>query len=169
MSTDGPPLAYAALRQRAFDLLAREPRVVEDALLAHVYGAPVPGPLRPRLVLPLAEDPRLTRDEEGYWSLGGAGRALSSPLDTLDLVALAVVPAGPRPTRDRLLALAAVQTRGPAVQAAFVALLNPGTRVPRYAAERAGVERSVFDHAPPFEQVAKKCSACECGSMWFRK
>src|SRR5262245_14245260 len=142
--------AALELRERAFRFIAQHDRVSEEAVLAHVYGGALPGGLRAKLATPLLADARLERDADGLWSVRVTSEKLSS---AIAFTALVVVPSGPNPTRARLVRLVALHVEGEQVVARFDATLNPGRRVPRYVADRVGVEVEALNGLPSFGDV----------------
>jgi hypothetical protein len=143
-----PPLA---LRDRAYAFLVERGSASDDELLRHVFGGTPPPGVRERLLEPLLDDPRLQRTHGG-WSLRSADT--ERDVRNVCVTALAIAATGPRPTRHRLLGLAALHLDQGQVMARFTAAFNPGTRVPVYVAERARLEHAVIDELPSFESVA---------------
>jgi DNA polymerase III epsilon subunit-like protein len=149
---DGVEAGFAALelRERAFRFIEQHHRVSEEAVLAHVYGGALPSGLRGKLAAPLLADARLERDADGLWSVRLASKNLGS---ATTFTALVVVPSGPNPTRARLVRLVAFHVQDEHVVAHFDATLNPGRRVPRYVADRVGVEVETLNGLPSFADV----------------
>jgi DNA polymerase III epsilon subunit-like protein len=146
--------AFAALelRDRAYRFVAERGAAAEEDVLTHVYGGAMPAALRARLAAPLLADARLERDADGRWRARRTPAQISaSPAFT----ALALVATGPRPGRGRLVRLTALHVRGDEVVERFDATLNPQRRVPRYVAERAGVEPEVLNAQPLFADVVE--------------
>jgi len=144
--------SFAALElcDRAFRFVAERGLVSEPEMLAHVYGGAIPGALSTRLAAPLLTDGRLARAADGTWSLTASPQA-----DAQDptFTALALVATGPTPGRARLVRVAAAHVVGKRVVERFDVTLNPRRRVPRYVAERVGVEPEVLDSQPDFADV----------------
>ncbi|MBV8717370.1 MAG: hypothetical protein JOZ65_20090 [Chloroflexi bacterium] len=136
-----------ALRDRAVALLTTSGTVDEEVLLAHVYGGAPPVALRPRFTAPLLEDERLERNPDGRWSLRHAAAIAS------EFSALALVATGPTPGRGQLVRVTALRVAGDQVVERFDLVLNPQKRVPRYVAERAGVDPEVLNDQPTFGNV----------------
>ena len=124
--------------------------VSEDALLEHVYGGAIPAALRSRMAAPLLADGRLERDNDGRWS---ARRAATPSSATTAFTALAVVATGPTPGRARVVRVSAHHVAGERVVERFDALVNPGRRVAKYVAKRAGVEPEVLDGQATFDEI----------------
>ena len=144
---------FLALRDRAYSLVqAAGGSVAETDLLAHVYGGHAPAALRDRLAAPLLGDPRLERESDGRWSLTSArARSAQVALRGEAVTALALTTTGANPARGRVLRIAALHVIGTQVVERFSAVLNPGRRVPRYAAERAGHAPEGFEALPAFD------------------
>lgn len=141
------------LRDRAYALLrSGEPQSTE-AMLAYVYGGAPPVALQARLLAPLADDPRLARTADGRWTIARAAD------DSATFTALALTTSGPRPERARIVRIAALHVAGDAVVERFSATVNPAVRVPRYVAERAGLEAAQLEDLPPFESIVADLEA----------
>jgi len=138
---------FLALRDRAYAFLAEHGPADEPTLLAHVYGGPAPLALGPKLAAPLAGDPRLQRDPDGTWSVGGQTQASAS------FTALALVVTGPTPGRGRIVRVSARCIQHGQTLERFEVTVNPGKRVPRYVAARLGLEPAALDDLPPFVDV----------------
>src|SRR5437879_203544 len=138
---------FLALRDRAYGLLVGREAVAEEILLAHVYGGPAPAALRGKLAAPLLGDPRLERRSDGSWTITG-GSVERDAFTTLALVAT-----GPTPSRARIVRLCAHHVEHGETSERFDVTLNPGKRVPRYVAERLGLEPALLDDLPPFADV----------------
>jgi DNA polymerase III epsilon subunit-like protein len=138
------------LRDRAYRFIAERGAVTEEDVLRHVYGGAMPTALRARLAAPLLADGRLERDANGRWRVRNAPAEIgASPAFT----ALALVASGPSPGRGRLVRITALHVAGQQVVERFDVLLNPQRRVPRYVAERAGVEPEVLNAQALFADV----------------
>jgi DNA polymerase III epsilon subunit-like protein len=143
--------AALALSDRAVRFVTdRGGSVVEDALLAHVYGGTIPSALRSSMAAPLLADGRLERHADGRWRMRQASSLSNAERE---FTALAIVASGPTPGRARLVRISALHVKSDTVVQRFDALLNPERHVPRYVAERAGVEREVLDGQPAFDAV----------------
>ena len=143
-----PEFAALELRDRAVRFIAERGAVNEDEVLQHVYGGPAPEAVRARLAAPLRADPRLERLPEGAWRLRDRAEPASPAF-----VALALAATGPTPARARVVRVCALQVRSRDVVGRFDATLNPERRVPRYVAERAGVEADVLNDQALFTGV----------------
>jgi DNA polymerase III epsilon subunit-like protein len=144
--------AFTALElcDRAYRFVAERGVAAEEEVLAHVFGGAMPVALRTRLAAPLLADPRLDRDATGHWRARSAPAELgASPAFT----ALALVASGPSPGRGRLVRLTALHVGAEEVIERFDATLNPQRHVPRYVAERAGVESEVLNAQPLFGDI----------------
>src|SRR6185437_4453328 len=87
-------------------------------------------------------------------------RASAAPTRTPEaFTALSVVGSGPNPTRARVVRLVALHVENGAVQARFDVTLDPGRRVPRYAADRAGLEPEAFEGLPSFATILDDLAA----------
>src|SRR6266536_2698376 len=133
-----PESPFLALRERAVAFLKSAKVANEDALLGHVYGGAPPAALRERLLEPLRDDPRLHQLADGQWTLRAVSGRHVSVADA-ELTALAVTTTGSRPSRARVVRIAALHVQDGDVIERFSALVNPGRRVPRYVLARAGV------------------------------
>jgi DNA polymerase III epsilon subunit-like protein len=143
--------AALALSDRAVRFLAeRGDGIGDEELLAHVYGGAIPAALRTRMAAPLLADGRLERAADGRWRQ----RTTPQPAGAVQVfTALALAATGPTPGRARLVRICALHVAAETVVERFDALLNPGRRVPLYAAQRAGVEPEVLDGQPTFDQI----------------
>jgi DNA polymerase III epsilon subunit-like protein len=143
----GDAAGFLALRDRAFAFLVGRDPVEERLLLAHVYGGAAPAALRASLATPLLGDPRLERRPDGSWAIAGAA------VEPDSFTALALVATGPTPGRARIVRLCACHIQHSESLERFDVTLNPGKRVPRYAAERVGLEPAMLEDLPPFADV----------------
>jgi DNA polymerase III epsilon subunit-like protein len=141
---------FLALRDRAYAFLARAGDTTEDELLAHVYGGLPTPTLREQLAAPLAADPRIHRDEDGRWRL--VGQPKPDPV-SLAFTSLALLATGPSPDRGRLVQVTALHLQDGNTVERFSATVHPGKRVPRYVAERLGLDTAVLDDLPPFGAI----------------
>ena len=145
-----PEFAPLALQDRAARFLADREVASEDELLAHVFGGPPPAALRARLAAPLLSDPRLERRADGLWTL--RGRPGTEPTARA-FTALAVVASGPSPPRARLVHVSAAHVLNGEVIERFSATLNPQRRVPRYVADRLGMDTDALESQPDFAHI----------------
>src|SRR6266568_5015947 len=141
---------FLALQDRAYAFLARSGTVTEDALLAHVYGGPPPPALREHLAAPLTGDPRIQRRADGRWGL--VGKPAPDPVG-LAFTSLALLATGPRPQRGRLVHVTALHVQDGHTIERFSATVQPGKRVPRYVAERLGLDTALLDDLQPFATI----------------
>jgi DNA polymerase III epsilon subunit-like protein len=142
---------FLALRDRAYAFLARAGRVTEEALLAHVYGGLPPPALRAQLAAPLIDDPRIQRRADGRWGL--VGKPAPDPV-SLAFTSLALLATGPNPERGRLVHVTALHVRDGNTVERFSATVHPGKSVPRYVAQRLGLDTALLDDLPPFGTIA---------------
>ncbi len=150
MSTASPNSAgLMVLRERAHALVLERGQVAEDELLAHVYGAAVSDSLAGLLRAPLSADSRLTRLADGTWTLAAKARPQSGP-GSVAFTALVVVADGPRPGRSAVLAVAARAVEPNREPVDFSVHFRPRRRVPRYVAERLGLDPETLREAPTF-------------------
>jgi hypothetical protein len=152
MTAGQPEQGFAALelRDRAVRFLSDREAATEDDVLAHVFGGPAPAALHARLAAPLLADPRLERRTDGSWTLR-AQRAREAA--DVAFTALALVATGPSPGRARVVRVCALHVERDHVLERFDATFNPGKRVPRYVAERIGLEPDVLDSLGSFGGV----------------
>src|SRR5260370_27360678 len=141
---------FLALQDRAYAFLAQAGDVTEDALLAHVYGGRPPPALRTRLAAPLTGDPRIQRREDGRWGL--VGKPAADPV-CLAFTSLALLATGPSPERGRLVHVTALHVQDGDIVERFSATVHPGKRVPRYVAERLGLDTALLDDLQPFASI----------------
>ena len=144
-----PEFAALELRDLAVRFITQRGTVTEEEVLEHVYGGVAPAALRARLAAPLLADPRLERLPDGSWTLRGRRASVPSRM----FVALALAATGPTPARAALVRVCALRVREGEIGGRFDAMLKPGRRVPRYVAERAGVDSDVLDEQPAFADV----------------
>ncbi|HEX8966730.1 MAG TPA: hypothetical protein VF937_02550, partial [Chloroflexota bacterium] len=138
------------LRERAVRFVASRGTATEDEILAHVYGGLAPAVLRARLAAPLLADPRLQHQSDGRWTMRDHA---SDESPGTAFTALAVVATGPTPGRGRPVHISALHVRATGVLGRFEATLNPHARMPRYVAQRLGLEAEVLDGQPDFEAI----------------
>jgi DNA polymerase III epsilon subunit-like protein len=141
---------FLALRDRAYAFVARAGHVTEEALLAHVYGGLPPPALRAQLAAPLSGDPRIQRRADGRWGL--VGKPAPDPV-SLAFTSLALLATGPNPERGRLVHVTALHVQGGNTVERFSATVHPGKRVPRYVAQRLGLDTALLDDLPPFGTI----------------
>jgi DNA polymerase III epsilon subunit-like protein len=141
---------FLTLRDRAYALLVAQSNVSEQALLEHVYGGVAPPALRAQLVAPLRGDPRFEQSVDGSWRLI---RGIDHSADVREYTALALAATGPSPARGRIVCVAALSVSEGAVVERFMATVRPDRRVPRYVADRLGLDPAVLDSLRPFGDV----------------
>lgn len=147
---------FLALGDRALALLAVRETVSDEELLEHVYGGKLPPGVRGRLLEPLLAESRIQRGADGRWRALGEGRPARShrlPLPDAPLTVVALAATGPRPQRSRLLAVSAHHLDAGEIVERFSATLNPGSRVPGYVLQRAGLAPNVLDSLPALVEV----------------
>ena len=141
---------FLALRDKAYALLCERGALDEGELLRHVYGGAAPDALRSRLSAPLLEDARFARDPQGTWRVIEAA-APAAGLSAFTALALATT--GPSPARARIVCVAALHATDGTVDERFMATVHPGVRVPRYVADRLGLDPAVLDRLRPFTVI----------------
>lgn len=160
MMTEEPPQSeerYGALCERALDFVSSRGGVVhEDMLITHVFGnTGTPGLWRPLLRTVLSADERLVFHANGEWGIPSL--AFSNPADALlldEFVALDVETTGLKPSRQRIIEIAAIRYRGGQIERSFETLLNPGREIPEFISKLTTITNEHVREAPIFEQVA---------------
>lgn len=142
--------AALALRDRAYHFVLERGSASEEEVLAHVYGGSAPAALRSRLAEPLLADGRLERRADGRWT---ARVAAAEAIPEQAFTALAVAATSATVSRARLVRLFALHVAHGQIVERFDVVLNPQRRVPRYVAERAGIDPEVLDAQPDFAAV----------------
>ena len=148
---------YGALCERALEFVRSRGGVVhEDMLITHVFGnTGTPGLWRPLLRNLLSTEERLVFHANGEWGISSMGpvNATGSPL--LDeFVALDVETTGLKPSRQRIIEIAAIRYRGGQVERSLETLLNPGRAIPEFISKLTTITNEHVREAPAFDQVA---------------
>ncbi len=157
MQGDSEVGRYAFLqgRAKAF-LIAGGGAAGEDALIRHVFGSGPPALWRPLLHQMLAASDAFELRADGHWALPGfAPPAADAPLlgDT-PYVVLDVETTGLKPSRQRIIEIAALRVRGGREEGLFSTLLQPDLRVPDYIAGLTGITQAMLEDAPRFAAIA---------------
>ena len=172
--------AYPSLVEKALRYLERRAEASEGELCAYLFGLPpklLAGPALEKWSRLLRDclggDRRLVSPSPGRWALRAA---IATPepgagsLDALEIVAIAVAADGPRPWRDRIVGVAALQSGGTAARGAralgrttvgtlvlgrWESVTRPETprRLPAYLRE-LGLGPASLEEAPTFAEVA---------------
>lgn len=154
---------YAALNERAITFLERQGGSAhEDALIAFVFGrSAAPALWRTLLQTALAGEPRLTYALDGRWLLvRDATRNVESTDSLLPrFVAVDVETTGLKPSRQRIIEVAAVRYEHGAETARFDRLVNPGTRIPEYISKLTGIRDDDVVNEPGFAALASEIFA----------
>lgn len=137
-----------ALCDRAYEALGSCEPLDEETLLAHVYGGVPPPAVRPQLLQPLLNDPRLERDANGSWFRRGAA---DSHADELTVLALATT--GPTPGRGRIVHISALHVSGETVVRRFSTTVRPERRVPGYVSTRLHLDPAVLNDLQPLDTL----------------
>lgn len=148
----GGRYAFLHGRAKAF-LLDQGGAAHEDALIRHVFGSGgAPALWRPLLRQLLGAPESFDLRPDGYWCLLGyappAGEA--TPLGDLPYVVVDVETTGLKPTRQRVIEVAAVRVRGGREEAVFSSLLQPDRRLPDYVAGLTKISQAMLEEAPRF-------------------
>lgn len=165
---NGNSSRYAFLqgRAKAF-LMANDGASHEDALIRHVFGSGGPPALwRPLLRQMLGQAGALAGDTgapfgtfelrpDGYWCLPGfAPPTAETPLLTgIPYVVLDVETTGLKPTRQRVIEIAAVRLCDGREAGLFSTLLQPDRRLPAYITELTKITQAMLEEAPRFAAI----------------
>ena len=146
-----PKAGFTALElcERAARFLAERGTASEAEVLRHVYGGLASVALWPKLAAPLLVDPRLERLADGSWTL----RRREAQSHAAEFTALALAATGPSPIRARLVRICALHVRSGEVLDHFDAIVKPERHIPRYVAERTGVDPALLDEHPAFGNI----------------
>jgi DNA polymerase-3 subunit epsilon len=148
---------YGALSERALEFVRSRGGVVhEDMLIAHVFGnTGTPGLWRPLLRNLLSTDERLVFHANGEWGIPSMGPAGATGAPLLDeFVALDVETTGLKPSRQRIIEIAAIRYRGGQIERSFETLLNPGRTIPEFISKLTTITNEHVREAPAFDEVA---------------
>lgn len=143
-----------SLCRRAHEFLLPGEVVDDLAMATYVYGSRPPTALLEHLLRPLRADPTLARAADGTWHLASPATAdgLLVGEKWAAWTTLAVVATGGRPSSARVVGLAAVHVADGVVVESLSLRFRPETRVriPRFAAERLGVEQEWLEDEDTF-------------------
>lgn len=148
---------YGALCERALEfILSRGGHVPEDMLITHVFGnTGTPGLWRPLLRSLLGADERLVFHANGEWGIPSLTAAYPTDVVSLDeFVALDVETTGLKPSRQRIIEIAAVRYRHGQIERSFETLLNPGRPIPEFITRLTTISNEHVRDAPTFAEVA---------------
>lgn len=153
----GQPGRYAFLRGRAKQfLLAHGGTADEAAVIRHVFGSGGPATLwRPLLRQLLDGTTEFTLRPDGCWCLPGfAPPPTDTPLlQGYPYVVLDVETTGLRPSRQRIIEIAALRIRDGREEARFSTLLQPDRRLPAYISELTKITPALLVEAPRFAAI----------------
>ncbi|HEV2074421.1 MAG TPA: exonuclease domain-containing protein, partial [Thermomicrobiales bacterium] len=148
---------YGALCERALEFVRSRGGVVhEDMLITHVFGnTGTPALWRPLLRNLLSSEERLVFHANGEWGIPSIGPANATGAPLLDeFVALDVETTGLKPSRQRIIEIAAIRYRGGQIERSFEALLNPGRAIPEFISKLTTITNEHVREAPAFDDVA---------------
>jgi DNA polymerase III epsilon subunit family exonuclease len=150
---------YGTLCERALDFVLSKGGIVhEDMLIAYVFGNNGMADLwRPLLRSTLGGDERLVFHANGEWSipsLAATNRANAELLE--EFVALDVETTGLKPSRQRIIEIAAIRYRHGQVERSYETLLHPGRGIPEFITQLTTITNEHVREAPIFADVAKE-------------
>ncbi len=103
----------------------------------------------------LGGDDRFVVDGEGVWSARPGARGPGTPVSALRYSVVDVeTTGGTHAAGHRITEIAVVEVDGGAVQDVFETLVNPGRRIPRWAARLTGIDDRMVAGAPTFDEIA---------------
>ena len=148
---------YAFLQGRAKAFLIESGGAAhEEALIRHVFGSGgSPALWRPLLRQLLADPHAFELRADGYWCLPGfAPPATDAPLlRGLPYVVLDVETTGLKPSRQRVIEIAAVRVRDGREEGLFSSLLQPDRRLPDYISKLTRITQAMLEEAPRFAAI----------------
>lgn len=137
----------ASLADRAYRLLRELGGTAEqDQLSRLLFGGS--GPAWERMLASALDDPRFAR-EDSVWRLIGEEVATGR-------FAFAIETTGQNPARHKIVSLSACAVQPDGKGAAFFSYVNPERRLPRWLAERLGVDPALGDDAPSLAHAIER-------------
>lgn len=150
---------YSTLCDRALDfVMSKGGSVPEDMLIGYVFGnSGTPNLWRPLLRSVLESDDRLVFHATGEWSIPTQSAGDGSGALLLDeFVVLDVETTGLKPSRQRIIEIAAIRYRNGQVERAFESLLNPGRSIPEFITKLTTITNEHVVDAPSFGDIAQE-------------
>lgn len=150
---------YSTLCERALEfVLSRGGIVPEDMLITHVFGqAGSPALWRPLLRNVLANEDRLVFHANGEWGIPSLESSAVTANNLLEeFVALDVETTGLKPSRQRVIEIAAIRYRGGQIERSFETLLNPDRAIPEFITRLTTITNEHVRDAPRFADVAQE-------------
>lgn len=150
---------YGTLAERALEYVLSKGGIVhEDLLIAYVFGNNGMANLwRPLLRSTLSGDERLVFHANGEWSipsLAASNRANAELLQ--EFVALDVETTGLKPSRQRMIEVAAIRYRDGEIERSYETLLHPGRGIPEFISKLTTITNEHVRDAPLFADVASE-------------
>lgn len=148
---------YSVLCERALDFVLSKGGIVsEDMLIAYVFGQAGSSALwRPLLRNVLADDDRLVFHANGEWGIPSLASSAATASDLLDeFVVLDVETTGLKPSRQRVIEIAAIRYRGGQIERSFETLLNPERAIPEFITRLTTITNEHVREAPRFADIA---------------
>lgn len=111
----------------------------------------------------LAADPRVSRTDDGRWTL-----AVSAPAPPLAVCRFAVVDVETTGSRSagRVIEIAVATLDGADVRLAYQSLINPGTPIGPVVSRLTGITDALVGDAPPFDLVADDVLGALAGAVF---
>lgn len=114
-----------------------------------------PGPAAAAVFALLGGDDRFVVDGHGFWSTRPGARRPGTPLSKLAYAVVDVeTTGGTHAHGHRITEIAIVDVDAGAVQGVFETLVNPGRRIPPWAARLTGIDDRMVAGAPAFDEIA---------------
>lgn len=132
--------------------------VPEDMLIMHVFGhAGSPALWRPLLRSVLADEDRLVFHANGEWGIPSLQTFAATASNLLnEFVAIDVETTGLKPSRQRVIEIAAIRYRGGQIERSFETLLNPERAIPEFITRLTTITNEHVRDAPRFVDVARE-------------
>ena len=152
---------YAFLHGRARQFLLESGGAAhEEALIRHVFGSGgSPALWRPLLRQLLAGPDAFELRADGYWCLPGFAPPATDAelLHGIPYVVLDVETTGLKPSRQRVIEIAAVRVRDGREDGLFSTLLQPDRRLPDYISKLTKITQAMLEEAPASPRSSTRC------------
>lgn len=148
---------YDHLTARAIEYVRSKGGCVAEAdLVGFVFGSSgSPKLWAPLLQRLLADEPSITRQTDGAWSLIGSlssnGTALLNEFISLD-----VETTGLKALNHRVIEIAMIQYRDGLETRRFETLINPDREIPKYIVQLTQIDNGMVEDSPRFAEIARE-------------
>lgn len=154
------PAARVSLLQEAWTALQDGPLPTAELAAGVLRLRGGPGAAAAAVFALLGGDDRFVVDGDGVWSARPGACGPGTPLSRLRYAVVDVeTTGGAHAAGHRVTEVAVVEVEGGVVQDVFETLVNPGRRIPRWAARLTGIDDRMVAAAPAFGEIAEELFA----------